>query len=333
MSRFRLALVTTCIGLGIGVAAPVHADVTQSFRKSYTGSTGTSDRFGGGYSLEYGYSISKSGSSASASGDAKAGTWVKLFGRTFDAVSIKAAGNGTVRTTNPTCAAQMSYETFLVGIKIPTMSKTIADGGRWANKRVFNNFQELIPGGNIDFPLVSVAGVTVGVRARAFATEYVNVNGSIGFAGVSAEIRPGANVSAQGTFYLNLVRVLESGVNGTVTFMDIAVPASLTAGWSYSTQPDFINGGTFCAWQKNSAANVNVDITPIAGSLDAFVQIGLPCIDLLITRVCLNKRLTWNLWSTSAGRTRFPLEGTAAAPGIGDSTTVCPPASPLPPTR
>lgn len=333
MTRYRLALITACVGASVGIAAPVHADPTQSFRKSYTGSTGTSDRFGGGYSLEYGYALSKTGSSATASGDAKAGTWVKLFGRTFDAVSIKAAGTGTVRTTNPACAAQMSYETFLVGIKIPTMSKTISDGGRWANKRIFNNFQELIPGGNIDFPLVSVAGVTIGVRARAFATEYVNVDGSIGCSGVSAEIRPGANVSAQGTFYLNLVKIIEAGVSGTVTFMDIAVPASLTAGWSYSVQPDFINGGTFCAWQKTSAASVNVDVTPVAGSLDAFVQIGLPCIDLLITRVCLNKRLTWNLWNTSAGRTRFPLEGTTFAPGIGDGTATCPPAAAAPPVR
>jgi len=333
MIHSHLALITMCVGLGVGIAAPSHADTNNSFRQSYTGGTGSSDRFGGGYSLDYGYSLTKSGSSATGAGDAKAGTWVRLFGHTFDAVSIKASGTGTVRTTNPTCSAQMAYETFLVGIKIPTLSGSFSGGGKWANKKVFNQPQELIPGGNLDFPLVSVAGVTVGVRGRAFATEYLNVNGSVGCTGVSAELRPGVNVSAQGTFYLNFVQVVEAGVDGTVTFMDLSLPASLTAGWSYSVQPDFITGGTFCTWRNVSAASVNLDVTPVAGRLDAFVRIGLPCVDLLITRVCLNQKLTWNLWNTTGSTTRFPLIGTAQAPGIGDNTAACPPAAAMPPTR
>lgn len=333
MTRLRLALITIGLGISVGIAAPARADTSNSFRRSYTGGVGTADRFGGGYSLDYGYSLTKSGSAANASGDAKAGTWVRLFGRTFDAVSIKASGTSTVRTTAPTCTAQVTYDTFLVGIKIPTLSGRIADGGRWANKKIVNSSQALIPGGNLDLPLVSVAGVTVGVRAQAFANEYVNIDGSIGCTGVTAQVRPGANVSAQGTFYLNFVQVVEAGVSGTVTFMDLALPASLTAGWSYSAQPDFINGGTFCAWRNMSAATVNLDVTPVAGRMDAFVRIGLPCIDLLITRVCLNTRLSWNLWNTSASTTRFPLDGTAAAPGIGDNTATCPPPAVTPPVR
>ena len=102
-ARHRTLMVGLAAAAWLSAPAIARADAGLNFRKAYTGNAGGSTNFGAGYSLEYGLSASKANALAKVGGDARASTWARLFGKTFDAASMKASASGAVNTAAPTC--------------------------------------------------------------------------------------------------------------------------------------------------------------------------------------------------------------------------------------
>jgi hypothetical protein len=332
-TRHRALIFGLAAAAWLGAPTGARADAGISFRKAYTGTSGGNNNFGAGYRVEYGLSASKANANARVAGDARASTWFRLFGMTFEAAALKAAASGSVNTAAPTCAASLNYETFLVGIKIPAASGSY-NGGVFVNKDLFVRSQRLTP--RVYVPFVNVLGVTLAFEAFASATEYVRVNGTAWCDRVSAEFRPGVNLSATAAFIADAI-IVASGVRGTLTLMDTSLPVTASAGWSWKSEFDLIEGGSFCTWSLGSSASSRLEIIPVAGLFDAFVRVGLPCVDIFGLLpgdgFCLNKEFSQKLWSTSAGRTTFPLTGLAREIRIGTGTASCPATPPTPPTR
>jgi hypothetical protein len=331
MNRHRTHLMLA-LGATALLAAPrlASADASYNLRKAYTGTAGGDSNFGAGYRVEYGFSASKANANTNVAGDAQAGTWFRLFGKTFDAASVKAKATGSVTNT---CNANLTYETFVVGIKIPGGSGSFA-GGKFASKDIIRRTQQLTPKVNVDF--LRVGPITLGFTAFASATEYFRLNGSAWCSHISAEFRPGAVLSGTLEFRADAI-IVAAGLRGVLSLMDTALPVTGTVSWLGKSAADFINGGSFCTWQLNSSATVKLEIIPVSGRFEPFVRVGLPCTDLFGILpgkgICLNKEFSQVLWSASAGRTSFPLDGTPAEIRIGTSTTTCGPAIPAPPAR
>jgi hypothetical protein len=331
MNRHRKRLMLA-FGAAALLAAPrlASADASYNLRKAYTGSAGGDGNFGAGYRLEYGLSASKSSANTNVAGDAQASTWFKLFGKTFDAAAVKAKATGSVTST---CNANLAYETYLIGIKIPSASGSFA-GGKFASKDLVRRSQQLTPKVSVDF--LRVGPAVLGFEAFASATEYIRINGTAWCSHISAEIRPGAVLSATATFRLDAL-IVASGVRGTLALMDSAAPMAGTVSWLGRSQNDFIDGGSFCTWQLSSSATAKLEIVPVSGKFEPYVRVGLPCTDLFGLLpgkgICLNKEFSQVLWSASAGKSTFPLDGTPAEIRLGSNTPTCGPTIPAPPAR
>jgi hypothetical protein len=331
MNRHRTHLMLA-IGAAALLAAPrlASADASYNLRKAYTGSVGGNSNFGAGYRVEYGLSASKSNANTNVAGDAQASTWFKLFGKTFDAAAVKANATGSVTNT---CNANLSYETYLVGIKIPGASGSFA-GGKFASKDLVRRTQPLTPKVSVDF--LHVGPIALGFDAFASATEYIRINGTAWCSHISAEFRPGAVLSGSLQFRADAV-IVAAGIRATLSLMDSALPMTGTVSWLGQTASDFIEGGSFCTWQLSSSASVKFELIPISGTFEPYVRVGLPCTDLFGILpgkgICLNKEFSQVLWSSSAGKTSFPLDGTPAEIRIGTGTPTCGPSIPAPPAR
>ncbi len=316
----------------LGAAKNAAADVNTSFHKSYTGDLTGDANFDAGYGLDYGFAASKTGSSAKLSADASSRAWVKLFKKTFDAVSLKASAVGGVSTGSNPCTSNINYETYLVGIKLPTGSGSIS-GGQFANKDIISRTQKLTPKASID--LVRIGPAVIGLTAQASATEYVRLNGTAWCNSISAELRPGAKLTAVAEIRADAA-IVAAGFRGTLTLMDLSVPATAKVGWSWKQESDFFDG-PHCAWTANTSANARAELIPISGKFEPWVRVGLPCTDvfgLLPGKgICLNKEWSHTLWSASASKSTFNLASTSGAPFIGTSTTSCPATPPKPPAR
>lgn len=327
LSSAMLSLITL-----LGAAKNASADVNTSFRKSYTGDVTGDANFDAGYGLDYGMTASKNGGTAKLTADAGSKAWVSLFKKRFDAVSLKATAVGTVSTGAPSCAANITYETYLVGIKLPTASGTIA-GGQFANKEIVSRTQKLTPKASID--LVRIGPAVLGLEAYASATEYIRLNGVAWCNSISAELRPGAKLTAVANFRADAV-IVAAGLRGTLTLMDVAVPASASVGFSWKQQADFFDG-QYCSWSANASAKASVEVIPVSGKFEPWVRVGLPCTDvfgLLPGKgICLNKEWNHVLWSASASKSTFNLASTSGAPFIGTNTASCPPNPPKAPNR
>ena len=189
----------------------------------------------------------------------------------------------------------------------------------------------LVPEQNLD--LLDIGIARLGIKARVQAHLSVLLDGQFDCAGIGAEVRPEFKLTAAADLYGDLFRLVEFGVNTSLNFLDFSLPASLNASWTYHTEPDFIDGGSFCAWNRSDSASVNVNIQPLSGFVRPYMRVGLPCVDLLFAQICLNKKIEWELWSSSLGTTTYPLAGAGGSPGIGDNTATCPPPPAVPPTR
>jgi hypothetical protein len=328
-----LSIATFSLMATLGAARPASADVNTNFRKSYSGGAGGDSKFGAGYRLDYGFAASKNGGNAKLSADAGTTGWVKLFNKTFDAVTLKANATGALNTTGTQCSASLAYETFLVGIKVPTASGSVA-GGKFANKTIISRSQKLLPKANID--LVRIGPAVLGLEAWASATEYVKINGTAWCNSISAELRPGANITAVANFRADAV-IAAAGLRGTLTLMDVSVPATASIGWSWKKESDFFSNGSFCSWTAGTSANAKVEIVPVSGKFEPWVRVGLPCTDIFGILpgkgICLNKEWSHTLWSASAGKSSFALASAAYTPFIGTSTTSCPANPPAVPNR
>jgi hypothetical protein len=330
------AKVSCVMGLGMvaamGVARTASADIQTSFRQAYKGESAGNSNFGAGYTFEYGYSASKVGSVANTAADARVGSWARLFGKTFDAVSLRANGTARLATVAPNCTASIAYETYLVGIKVPAGTGSI-QGGQFVKKNVFTpRVQQLTP--KAEVTLVAVGPARLVFQAWAGATEYITVNGNVWCNNVSAEMRPGVALTAVGDFKFDVV-IAAAGLKGKLNLMDMALPAKANVNWGYKIFSDFFSGGSFCNWDMNASASANFEITPVSGSFEPWVRVGLPCVDiwgiLPGKGICLNKEWSHKLWTFTSGKYVYPLVGSSGAPFLGASTPSCPsvPASPV----
>jgi hypothetical protein len=322
--------------LGLGVAALLaaprvaSAEVSFNLRKAYTGTAGGNNYLDAGYRIEYGVSAGKSGTYQSVIADTRSNSWVKLFGRQFDATSVRAAHTGTV---NGGCNANLAYETYLVGIKIPTLSGSIA-GGWYNRKNVISRQQALTPKISVDF--ARVGPVTVGFDVKTTATEFVRLNGTVWCNQINAELRPGAVLSISAAFRVDAV-IAAAGIRGVLTLMDSSLPVVANVGWQGTTQSDFFSGGSYCTWQLSSYASANLEIIPVSGRFEAFLRVGLPCLNVLGILpgdgLCLSEEFKQTFWNYTAAKKVWPLEGRPLEHKIADGTANCGPAIPNPPAR
>lgn len=324
--------------LGLGVAAVLaapraaSAEASYGLSKAYTGTATGNSYFDAGYRVEYGLSAGKSGSNTSVGGSARTNTWVKLFGKQYDATSVRAVHSGSMTST---CNANLAYETYLVGIKIPTLSGSVA-GGTWtaSSKPVISRQQPLTPKVNVDFARVGPA--TLGFELTTTATEYMRLNGTLWCNQISAELRPGAVLTATAAFRADAI-IVAAGIRGSLQLMNSSLPVMAKAGWSTRTASDFFSGGTFCNWQLNTSASANLEIVPVTGKFEAYVRVGLPCINVFGllpgNGFCLSDEFSQTFWNYSAAKKVWPLAGTPAEVRIGDNTTSCGPSIPAPPVR
>lgn len=333
MSSIRIRLFTGLTLLAsLAVSAAARADAGTTFRKAYTGSSGGDNNFAAGYSLEYGFNTSKVSASARVGADAKGAAWVRLFGKTFDAVTVKGNASGSVSTASPGCTSSLGYEAYLVGIKAASSSIT---GGTY-NKAtdIFRRSQRLTP--KIEISLVRIGPATLGLETYASATEYLRMTGTVWCNRISGELRPGANLSAVANFKADAV-IVAAGIRGTLTLMDMSLPSTAAVGFSWQTQSDFFSGGTYCSWNGSLSASSKFEIIPISGKFEPWVRVGLPCTDIFGLLpgkgICLNKEWAHTLWSSSGSKSTFPLAGFTSTPVIGDGTSACPANPPAPPTR
>jgi len=317
----------------LGAARSASADVNTSFRKSYSGGAGGDSKFGAGYRLDYGFGASKNGGNAKLNADASTTGWVKLFNQTFDAVTLKANATGAVNTTGAQCTANLAYETFIVGIKVPTASGNAA-GGKFANKTIVSRSQKLLPKATVD--IVRIGPLVVGLEAWAAATEYVKINGTAWCNSISAELRPGANITAVVQIRADAA-IAAAGIRGSLTLMDVSVPATASVGWSWKQQSDFFSNGPFCTWSAGTSANAKVEVIPVSGKIEPWVRVGLPCTDvfgLLPGKgICLNKEWSHTLWNASSSKSTFALASASYTPFIGTNTSSCPANPPAVPNR
>ena len=322
--------------LGLGVAALLavpgvaRADASYNLRKAYTGTAGGStSNFGAGYRLEYGLAASKSGTTRSVAADTGASSWVKLFGKQFDAVSVKVGATGSVTNS---CTSRVTVDTYLVGIKVPAASGSFSGGA--FNRAILNRTQSLTP--KVSFDIVRVGPVSLGFDAYAYANEYINVNGALWCDRISAEVRPGVRLVATGEFHVDAI-IVASGMRATLSLMDSSLPMKGTVSWLGQSEPDFFGGGSFCTWHLSSSASINFEIVAVNGKFEPFVRVGLPCTDIFGILpgkgICLNKEWSHVLYSFSSGRSVFPLVGTPQEIRIGDGTATCGPAIPAPTPR
>ncbi len=317
----------------LGAAKHAAADVNANFQKTYTGDITGDANFDAGYGLDYGMTATKNGSSAKLSANAASRAWVSLFKKRFDAVSLKANAVGQISTGSPACSANIVYETYLVGIKVPTASGSIS-GGQFANKEILSRSQKLTPKASVD--LVRIGPVVIGLEAKASATEYVRLNGLAWCDRISAELRPGAKLSVSAEIRADAA-IVAAGIRGTLTLMDVSVPATAAVGFSWKQQYDLVEGGQYCSWSANASANAKVEIVPISGKIEPWVRVGLPCTDvfgLLPGKgICLNKEWSHVLWSKSAAKSTYNLASSSTTPYIGNGTASCPPNPPKAPAR
>lgn len=328
LSAATLSLVSV-----LGVAGNAAADVNTNFHKTYNGDITGDANFDAGYGLTYGLTASKNGGTAKVTGDATSSAWVSLFKKRFDAVKLTANAVGQISTGSPACSANITYETYLVGIKLPTASGSIS-GGQFANKEIISRSQKLTPKAEIN--LVRIGPVTLGLEAYASATEYVRLNGLAWCDRISAELRPGAKLTAVANFRADAA-IAAAGLRGTLTLLDVSVPATASVGFSWKKETDLVEGGTYCSWSAFANANAKVEVIPISGKFEPWVRVGLPCTDIFGLLpgkgICLNKEWSHVLWSASASKSTFPLASSSTAPFIGNGTTTCPAAPPKAPTR
>ncbi|WP_428264111.1 hypothetical protein [Haliangium sp.] len=322
------------VALGVGLLLPQLAQAqTNNFQKSYSGDVSGNNHFDAGYNLGYGYKHSKSSTTAKASANGRVGGWVKLFGQRFDVVEVRAEAGGKVQKSNPTCSANIKYETFLLGIKVPSASGD-KSGGTYANKTLFSRSQKVTR--EVTVPMVSIGAATLYFRAWAHASEYLKFNGTAWCNSVSAELRPGANISGTGQFDIDIAGVVSAGLRGTLSLLDTSVPASVTAGWSFRPEPDFFGDG-ICSWTGTIGAEADVEVIPVSGKFEVFARVGLPCTNvfgLLPGKgICLSKEWTHTLYEQSFGKLTFELESDPQAIVIGEYTTTCPPNPGTPPNR
>lgn len=325
------AKVSCVMGLGLvaamGFAKTASADINTSFRKAYKGDSPGDSNFGAGYTFEYGYSASKVGNVANTAADARAGAWARLFGKTFDAVSLRANGTARLATTAPNCSASITYETYLVGIKIPAGSGSV-QGGRFANKSLIypnGRLQQLTP--KAEVTLATVGPVRLVFQAYAAATEDITLNGNVWCNNVSAEMRPRVALTAVGDFKVEAV-IAAAGLRGKLNLMDMSLPAKANVNWGYKIFSDFVSGGSYCNWDMSASASASFEITPVSGSFEPWVRLGLGCTDvwgLLPGKgICLGKEWSTKVGSFSAGKSVYPLVGASGAPFIGAGTPSCP---------
>lgn len=324
--------------LGLGVAAALaapqaaSAEASYNLGKAYTGTATGNSYFDAGYRVEYGLSAAKSGSLTSVGASARKNTWVKLFGKQFDATSMRAVHSGSMTAT---CNANLAYETYLVGIKIPTLSGSVA-GGTWTvnSKPVVSRQQQLTPKVNVDFARVGPA--TLGFEVSTMATEYMRLNGTAWCNQVSAEFRPGAVLSVTAAFRADVV-IAAAGIRGTLQLMNSSLPVMAKAGWGTQTASDFFSGGSFCTWTLNTSATANLEIVPMTGKFEAYVRVGFPCVNLFGllpgNGLCLSEEFTQKFWEFTSAKKVWPLAGTPAELRIGDNTASCGPSIPTPPAR
>lgn len=322
--------------LGLGVAALIaaprvaSAEASFNFRKAYTGTAGGNNYLDAGYRIEYGMEAAKSGAATSLGADAQSNTYVKLFGKQFDATRLKATHAGTVAAG---CSAYLQYETYLVGIKIPTLSGNLS-GGVYNQKYAVSRVQQLTPTINVDF--VRVGGAALGFNITTTATEYMRVNGTIWCNQVSAELRPGAYLTIKAAFRADVL-IAAAGIRGTLSLMDTSLPMAANVSWQPRSYADFFTGGSYCTWQLNTSATANLEIVPVSGKFEAYVRVGPPCFNVLGlfsgNGICINEEFNQVFWNYTGSRKVWPLIGSPLEYRIGDNTATCGPAVPPPPAR
>jgi hypothetical protein len=324
--------------LGLGVAAALaapraaRAEAGYSLSKAYTGTATGNSYFDAGYRVEYGLYAGKSGASTTVGASARKNTWVKLFGRQYDATSMRAFHNGSMTSI---CSSNVGWETYLVGVKIPTLSGS-AGGGTWtaSSKPLVSRQQALTPTVNVDF--VRVGPAVLGFEIKTIATEYMRLNGTLWCNQASAEFRPGAVLTASAAFRADAI-IAAAGIRGVVTLMNTSLPVMARAGWSTRTASDFFSGGTFCNWTLSTSATANLEIIPVSGRFEAYVRVGLPCLNFLGLLpgdgFCLSDEFKQTFWSYTPAKKVWPLAGTPAEIRIGDNTASCGPSIPTPPVR